>query len=173
MRPAPHVLCVDELPLGVLGRPHGISGELAFRLYNAKGTGLDVLQLPLTATLGQPGERRAVVIGAVRRTGYGFLVRLEGVASREDAAQLTGRELWVRREALPPPGDDEFYVEDLVGCVVQNQKGDVLGVVSGVFWNGAHDVMSLDGGERCIPVVSEIIVGLDLAKKIVTVDFYE
>jgi 16S rRNA processing protein RimM len=101
------------------------------------------------------------------------LVRFEGVSSREDAAQLTGRELWVRRESLPPLQQDEFYVEDLVGCVVQDLKGDSLGVVKGVYWNGAHDVMSLDNGDRCIPVVSYFVVGVDRGSRIVTVDLHE
>lgn len=166
-------MCPDELPFGVLGRPHGVSGEIPFRPYHVQGAGIDVLPLPAPFTLGPPGERREVRVCAFRKTGQGFLVRFEGVSSREDAAQLTGRELWVRRESLPPLQQDEFYVEDLVGCVVQDLKGDSLGVVKGVYWNGAHDVMSLDNGDRCIPVVSYFVVGVDRGSRIVTVDLHE
>jgi 16S rRNA processing protein RimM len=157
----------------VLGRAHGVSGEIIFRPYHAQSPGIEGLPLPATVTLGQSGERSVFVICAFRKTAQGFLVRFEGVSSREAAAQLTGRELLVRREALPPLKANEFYVEDLVGCVVQDLKGDTLGVVSGVFWNGAHDVMSLDGGERCIPVVSNFIVGVDCGSRIVTVNFHD
>ena len=173
MRPAPSGISAGELPFGVLGRPHGFSGELILRPYHSGGLGIDTLPLPLPVTLGRPGEPSPFVLGSARRFADGFLVGFEGVASREDAAQLTGRELYVPRAALPPLGHAEFYVEDLVGCVVQDVQGKILGTVSGIYWNGAHDVISLSGDERLIPVVPEFIVSVDLSKKIATVNLHE
>jgi 16S rRNA processing protein RimM len=173
VRPAPFGICTGELPFGKLGRPHGISGELNLRPYHSRGLGIDNLPLPLAVTLGPPGEPVSLVVGSARRLGEGFLVRLQGVDSREHAAKLTGRELWIPRTAFPPLGDAEFYVEDLVGCVVHDLQGDLLGTVTGVFWNGAHDVMSLNSGERLIPVVPEFIVAVDLSKRITTVNPHE
>ncbi len=173
MRSAPPGFSGGELPFGVLGRPHGVSGELILRPYHPAGLAADGLPLPLDVVLGQPGEPVASVLRSSRRVAEGFLVRFEGVASREDAARLTGRELRIPRSALPPLGETEFYVDDLVGCVVQDVQGNVLGTVKGVFWNGAHDVMSLDGDERLIPVVPEFIVTVDPSKKIATVKLHE
>lgn len=173
MRAAPSGVSAGELPYGALGRPHGIAGELILRPYHARGLGIDRLPMPLAVTLGQPGDPFPIVIVSTRRFADGFLLRFEGVASREHAAQLTGRELRIPRAALPPLGEGEFYVEDLVGCVVQDIQGTIIGTVSGIYWNGAHDVMTLSDDERLIPVVPQFIVSVDLSKKIVTVNLHE
>lgn len=115
-------------------------------------------------------------VTAVRRIVDGFLLRLEGVSTRKGAASLTGRKLWLPRAALPPLGGGEFYVEDLFGCLVEDSEGRSLGVVRGVFWNGAHDVMVIDDGEqgeRLLPAVPEFIVAIDRSTKRVVVDPHE
>ena len=173
MRHAPSGNVAAELPFGVLGRPHGVSGETILRPYHVGGLRIDHLPLPLTVTLGQPGEVTSLVICSVRRLAEGFLLKLEGVSSREHAAQFAGRELRIPRAALPPLGESEFYVEDLVGCVVHDVQGNTLGTVSGIFWNGAHDVLSLNGDERLIPVVPEFIVAVDPERRTLTVKSYE
>ena len=120
-------------------------------------------------------ETRATVT-AVRRVVDGFLLRLEGVSTRTGAASLTGRSLWLPRAMLPPLGAGEFYVEDLVGCLVVDRGGRTLGVVRGMFWNGGHDVMVIGDGveaERLLPVVPEYIVAIDRSTKRVVVDPHE
>jgi len=132
--------------------------------------------LPLAVTIGETGPESPATIVAVRRTGDGFLLRFEGVSTRTGAASLTGRQLWLPRATLPPLGAGEFYVEDLVGCSVEDREGRRLGVVRGVFWNGGHDVMAIDDGEqgeRLLPAVPEFIVAIDRSTKRVVVDPHE
>ena len=104
------------------------------------------------------------------------MLRFAGVSTREQAASLTGRELWLPRAMLPPLGAGEFYVEDLLGCQVEDSEGRVLGSVRSVYWNGAHDVMVIsDGerGERLIPAVPEFIVAVDAVAKRAVVNLHE
>jgi 16S rRNA processing protein RimM len=73
-------------------------------------------------------------------------------------------------------GAGEFYVEDLVGCLVEDSEGCSLGVVRKVFWNGGHDVMVIGSGEtdeRLLPAVPEFIVAIDRSTKRVVVDPHE
>ena len=49
------------------------------------------------------------------------LVSAPEIASREDAESLKGVRLYVDRDVLPAPDEDEFYLDDLVGL-----QGDVL-----------------------------------------------
>ena len=132
--------------------------------------------LPLEAMIGEPGSEALATVIAARPVLDGFLLRLEGVSTREDAALLTGRKLSLPRTVLPPLGADEFYVEDLVGCLVEDRAGRSLGVVRGLFWNGGHDVMVIgvgDQAERLIPAVPEYIVAIDRSAKRVVVDPHE
>jgi 16S rRNA processing protein RimM len=137
---------------------------------------MDAVALPLPVTIGEPGPQTPATVTAVRRIVDGFLLRLEGVSTRKGAAFLTGRQLWLSRATLPPLGTGEFYVEDLVGCLVEDSGGRRLGVVRGVFWNGGHDVIAIDDGERgerLIPAVPEFIVAIDRSTKRVVVDPHE
>ena len=76
---------------------------------------MDAVALPLPVTIGGlPGSETPATVTAVRRIVDGFLLRLEGVSTRKGAASLTGRQLSLPRAALPPLGEGEFYVEDLL-----------------------------------------------------------
>lgn len=166
----------EVLPFGLLGRPHGTTGEIGLRPFHSGGWHLDVGPLPLAVTIWGPDSDTPATITAVRRIGDRFLLRLEGVSTRERASSLTGRELWLPRTALPPLRAGEFYVEDLLGCLVENSGGRALGVVRKVFWNGAQDVILVgdeEQGERLLPAVPEFILAIDLLGRRVVVDPHE
>ena len=165
----------ETLPFGRLGRPHGVRGELSLRPFNADSDGLGDTPLPAQVLLVRAEERRPMTLTAARPAGDGWLVCLEGVEDRDQAAALTNAELWLPRAALPGLDEDEFYVEDLVGCTVVDLDGRVRGTVRASFWNGAHDVLTVDGeaGELLVPAVPEFIRDVDLEARRLVVDPHE
>ena len=165
----------QTLPFGRLGRPHGVRGEIALRPFNPDGNGLDDKALPAPIELVREKERRQMTLVAVRPANQSLLVRLEGIETREQAAALTNFEVWLPRSALPALESDEFYVEDLVGCVVVDVAGRVRGTIKSTFWNGAQDVLTLEGpdGELLVPAVAEFIRSVDLEARQVIVDMHE
>lgn len=115
--------------------------------------------------VGGAGEGRAAQIMALRSVDRGVLIRLEGVDIREDAHALTGATLSVARNRLAGLTDaDEFYVRDLVGCVVS--AGDtVLGPVIEVYPGAANDalVVTTDAGQQLlVPFTKDAVTELDL-----------
>ena len=56
---------------------------------------------------------------------------------------LRGLELFVPRDALPPPDEDEFYFADLVGLRAVTAAGDELGRVKSVQNFGAGDLLEI------------------------------
>jgi 16S rRNA processing protein RimM len=140
-----------------------VRGEIALRPYNPRGRALADLHRILLVREGR-SEAREVV--ACRPVEGGYLVRLDGVDSREAAAALTLAEVHVARAALPPLAPGEYYVEDVPGCAVEDEAGVPLGVAVGTFWNGAHDVVTVagpDGREHLIPLVPAFVLSVDLA----------
>ena len=130
----------QSLLVGVIGKPHGLDGEMTLRAYNLHGA--DLAKVPeLIFERGQGRDARR--LRTARRRADGWLVRVEGVDSRDAAAALTHTPVRVLKQALPALGPGEFFVEDLLGCEVRTVDGDVLGLVDTIFWNGAHDVMSV------------------------------
>jgi 16S rRNA processing protein RimM len=161
------------LPFGRLGRPHGVRGELSLRPFNEGGQGLS--DLPALVQVVRDQIRRPMTVVAVRPANDVLLIRLEGVDTREQAAALTNFEIWLPRASLPALASDEFYVRDLVGCTVVDVEGRVRGTVKASFWNGAQDVLTLEGpeGEVFVPAVAEFIREVDLDARRVVVDMHE
>jgi 16S rRNA processing protein RimM len=166
----------EWLPFGVLRRPHGTSGEILLHLFNAnsaQGVGL----VPLTRVrLARSQEVSEVNLVACRRVQVGFLVRFEGITSREAAAVLVGQEIHLPRTAFAPLEGSEFFVEDIIDCEVFQPDGQRIGRVRNTFWNGAQDVMAIvgeDGSERLLPVVPEYVHRFERAAHRLIVDLHE
>jgi len=108
-----------------------------------------------------------------RETPKGVVATLPGVEDRDGAEATRGLEVFVPREALPPPKPGEYYWVDLEGLRVRNVEGVDFGIVSHLFSTGANDVLVAQGDrERMIPfVVPDYIVSIDFDAALVTVDW--
>jgi 16S rRNA processing protein RimM len=74
---------------------------------------------------------------------------------------------------LPAIEDNEYYWADLIGLAVMNRAGDVLGTVAGLLETGANDVLVVRDGEieRLLPMVATVIDSIDLAARVIRVDW--
>ncbi|AGW89216.1 MULTISPECIES: ribosome maturation factor RimM [Cupriavidus] len=122
---------------------------------------------PLCVKIAQSREHSGTVVA-----------QATGVADRNLAEALKGRRVWIRRADFPAPEEDEFYWVDLIGCTVSNEQGELLGEVSGLIDNGAHQILQVafvqpDGktGERLIPFVDAFLRSVDAAGKRIVVDW--
>lgn len=108
-----------------------------------------------------------------RETPKGVVATLPGVEDRDGAEATRGLEVFVPREAMPPPQPGEYYWVDLEGLRVRNVEGVDFGVVSHLFSTGANDVLVAQGDrERMIPfVLPDYIVSIDFDTALVTVDW--
>ena len=147
--------------LGEIGRPHGVRGLVRVRSFTAEPMGLTAYG-PLT---DEKGERRFVLELLAED-----LARIEGVSDRDAAARLTGTKLYVPRDALPPPEEDEFYLADLEGMQAVTEAGEPLGEVSAVEDHGAGIFLVLDGPpERLIPFTKAAVPVVDVATRRIVV----
>jgi 16S rRNA processing protein RimM len=101
-----------------------------------------------------------------------LLAKLAGVGNREVALKLRGRAVAVSRAALPKPDAGHYYLADLLGLEVVNERGEKLGVVKRWVFNGAQDVMELAGDRtRLIPWIASVVRDVDLSKKQIHVEW--
>ena len=150
------------LSVGVIGRPHGVRGEMYLRPHNAGTNALDDIDAVILVNKDGTSTRRH--LASLRPVREGYLVRLDGVDSMEAAAALTLSEVRVPRSALPALAPGEYFVEDIVGCAVEDETGRPLGTVHGTMWTGAHDVATVigtDGREHMVPLVPDFVIGVD------------
>lgn len=101
------------------------------------------------------------------------LAKLQGVDDRTAAEALKSWFVAAPRRALPEPAADEYYWDDLIGLVVRNGDGAVLGEVSEMIETGANDVMVVRVGDekRLIPFLGHVIQRVDLPKREIEVDW--
>jgi 16S rRNA processing protein RimM len=98
-----------------------------------------------------------------------LLAKLAGIESPEAAKQFKGKAVQIPR---PEAGEGRYYWDDLIGLEVVNTQGQVLGVVKGMFSNGAHDVAELSGDKpRLLPWVPVVVKKVDLPERRVEVEW--
>jgi 16S rRNA processing protein RimM len=134
--------------IGRVGRPHGVDG--AFVVEDASD---DPGRFEVGAELRVDGEPARVTVsrqvGGRRR------------AIKLDRAVERGAVLTVRRADLAPLPADSYYVADLVGLEVLDERGQVVGVVRDVHPGPANDALELDTG-LLLPLVEDCIRDVDL-----------
>jgi 16S rRNA processing protein RimM len=75
--------------------------------------------------------------------GSTLIARIEGCNTRDMAEAYKGKELYISRSSLPMLSGDEYYLSDLEGLNVLNEKNDILGRVQSVHNFGAGDFLEI------------------------------
>jgi 16S rRNA processing protein RimM len=129
----------EKILVGRIGAAHGIAGEVRITTFTAEPLAIGSYGPLLT---DRPGI--TVAIEKARQSKGIVIARLEGVADRNAAEALNGTALYITREKLPPPDDeDDFYHSDLIGLEARLDDGHVLGEVVAVPNYGAGDILEV------------------------------
>lgn len=152
--------------LGRLGKPWGHRGELTLLL---DGADLHAVQHMGFLFVELDGLRVPFPVSHLREhPRVGAVVKFEGYDDPQGAAFL------VNADVYAPPGtgqpeaeedeDDELDPEDLVGMQVLDEEHGELGEIVRTEGTEANPIMVVakDGNEVLIPVVNELITGIDL-----------
>ena len=75
-----------------------------------------------------------------------------------------GKEILIRREDLPDLSEEEYYWFEILGMVVETEKGKRIGRVKEIFPTRANDVYVVEGkrGEIFLPATEEVIQRIDV-----------
>jgi 16S rRNA processing protein RimM len=153
----------DRVEIAVVARAHGIRGEI-----------VAVPHDPASDTLAHAGEilvgARAYRIVGARPSNAGWLLALDGVATRDDADALRGQAIAVTRDQLDL-ADDEVLLADLVGCRVVTADGAARGEIAAIDLGGQTRLVIHDGEvERLVPLVEALVPSIDTEARVVTID---
>ena len=105
-----------------------------------------------------------------RGSGTEWVLALRGVETRDAAERLKGGEVLLDDSALKPLEEGEYFQHDLVGCVVVDEAGRLLGSVAGVVEAGGETLLDVREGQRAVmlPMVETVIRSVDVkARRIV------
>ena len=124
----------------------------------------------------------SVSIDEAKTHSDSVVAKLAGLDDRNDAEALRGCRIFLPRSCFPAASTDEYYWVDLIGLNVVNREGVALGCVRDLMATGPNAVLCIeyqaaqdDGSskldERMVPFVSAYVDSVDLAGKLITVDW--
>ena len=111
------------------------------------------------------------------------VAKLSGMDDRTPAEALRGARIFLPRSSFPASSTDEYYWVDLIGLNVVNREGVALGCVRDLMATGPQSVLCVEyvlaaegdaaptAAERMIPFVSVYVDKVDIAGKLITVDW--
>ena len=118
--------------------PFGVHGEVRLASYAE-----DPLALLHYRTLSREDGSTGLTLETGRQVKGALIVRAVEVETREQAQALRGLGLYVDRNALPEPEEDEYYLADLIGLAAVTPAGEGLGRIRSVQNFGAGDLLEI------------------------------
>ena len=149
--------------VGAVAGAHGVRGDIRIKSFTERPEDVAAYG-PLEDERGERifaltlrGRARGQLIGSVA-----------GVDNRDAAEALRGVRLYVDRDRLPAPEDeDEFYHADLLGLSAIDGAGSRCGEVAAILPVGDGEVLEIDpGGGRetiLVPFTREHVPEIDIA----------
>jgi 16S rRNA processing protein RimM len=125
--------------VGKVAGAFGVKGEVRIAAYTD-----DPAALLAYRHLKRDDGTPALTLTAGRTVKGALIARATGIATRDEAERVRGLALHIARDALPTPGEDEFYLADLIGLAAVSPEGEALGRVKSVHNFGAGDLLEVE-----------------------------
>ncbi len=120
--------------VGKIIKPQGIKGEVKIQplidipaIFNGKH------QLFIE-------KRESPLISASYRQGYAY-VHFKEITDRNVAEKYRGKFVYITREEFDKLAVDDFLIEDLVGSIIYDENGALVGQIMGVTDYGFDDIL--------------------------------
>ena len=157
-----------ETIVGVIGRPHGVRGEVTVEVR----TDEPERRFAPGQVLRDGGGTQPFTVQSVRDHSGRLLVRFAEVINRETAEAVRGTLLIAAVEPDERPLEpEEFYDRQLIGLRVRRPDGVVVGTVSSVLHLPTQEVLEVEtaAGSRLVPFVTALVPEIDLETGCLTV----
>jgi len=152
------------LRAGLVGSPHGLDGS-----FHVSQPRPQLLSHGASVSVGRQTLR------IVRRAGTDshLILRLEGLEDRSAAQRLRGQELLVPRSLAPALEPDEWWAEDLEGCLVHD-AGVAVGTVRRLLELPSCEVLEVERPDQredlLVPLVSDAVRSVDVQRREIDID---
>jgi 16S rRNA processing protein RimM len=134
---------VDARLIGVIGKPHGIKGEITVVL---------LTDYPKTIKSGDTlffdeKCKKKIDVESIRwkkiKRSYIPVIKFKGIDSRNDAENLKGARLFRSVKDSPKLKENEYWVDDIINCMVYTKNNIFVGKVVNVEKFAANDNLAV------------------------------
>ena len=156
-----------QLLIGQITKPQGVRGEVKVKPYTDSAE--DFIGLKRIFIDGMEYK-----ILSVRCAPDAVFLNLRGVADRNAAELLRGKELVIPRDEAPELEEGVYYIADILGSEVVTEEGEVLGKLTDVK-QASTDIYTIekDGKEILFPVADVLSVDPENMRVIVDKKRYQ
>ena len=155
-----------QLVVGRIGRAHGVQGEATIEV---RTDDPDIrFAVGQSVTLA---DGRSLKISANRWHNQILLLSFLGINDRNQIEELRDQLLYAEVDTnSTEPG--EYHFQQLIGSQVALPDGSNLGLVTEVVQLPGQDLLSVASqkGEVLIPMVKQIIISIDVDKKLIKIN---
>ena len=159
----------SKILLGQIGAAHGIKGHVRIAAHTQDPLSigsygpLDTDRPGLTVTLSKLRLHKTVVVAQIK-----------GISDRNAAEALNGVKLFIDRDKLPQPEDeDDFYHADLIGLDARLDSGVSIGQVSALPNFGGGDLIEIrdpqSGDTFLYPFTKAVVPQVNVAEGYLTI----
>lgn len=162
---------MEYLTVGQIVNTHGIRGEIKVfprtdfsEQRFAKGSRL-LIEIQ--------GDMLEVTVHTARKHKNVYILHLNGFNNINDVEKYKGSLLKVPVDQQIKLDEDEYYVHEIVGCIVLTEQNVEIGEITEVLKPGANDVWVASRNNRSpvyIPVIDDVVKKVDVQRKIIIID---
>ena len=162
---------MESILIGKIVNTHGIKGEVKVYPYTDDIDNLSkIKEVYFDEKLNDKHKVKSCKIQKNM-----LIMKLESVNIVEEAAKLKDTNLYIIKEDISDM-EDTYYVEDLIGMDVIDEKDVVIGTITYVFNTGANDVYEIkssDNKEIYIPAIKDVVKKVDVKSKKMYIEMME
>jgi 16S rRNA processing protein RimM len=159
--------------IGYIVKPQGIKGEVKVQPETPNPGRFKKLKQVFIRN--ESGTQKLSIRSVRFDDRFVYLGFLE-VQDRDQAELLRSSEILIEAADLIKPNKGEYFVHDLVGCRVFDEKNTLIGEITDVVQMSSSDIYVVrteDGDEKLIPAIREVIREVDTENKRVDIHVME
>ncbi|MBU8922120.1 MAG: ribosome maturation factor RimM [Bacteroidales bacterium] len=165
------MMTAEIVLLGKIVKTVGLKGEV--KLLPGPDFWPGTLGVDGLGLVSPKGVRRQVRIDRKRPKGNTFVIKLSGVDTIDEAEHCVGSTLEVSMDQIDEASaPDRLLPFQVIGAEVRLPDGEVVGTVTDMLLGPGQDclIVERDAEQLIIPNVPEVVVNVDIEKKIIEID---
>lgn len=143
---------MDKIIVAKISKPQGIKGELKCQVLT------DVLAVFNGEIKDFFVSGKIMHAQSVKVRQGALYIKFEGVDSRNDAELYRNKEISLDKDKIKQYLNDEILVDDLIGMVLYDEEGELVGQIVDYENYGASDILTIleKGHEYQVPFISVV-----------------